>query len=113
MKPVASDRQAARPVILGAGLTGLAVSRALSSAGVAHALVGDRPTETPRLGESLNAEGSLEAARQFPGLARFFSRKRQQTLFFGGNALAFDFPQFAAGHSYDALLGYPPTVQPL
>src|SRR5947209_3493390 len=55
--PVSSDRPTAHPVILGAGLTGLAISRALSAAGITHMLVGDRPAETPRLGESLNAEG--------------------------------------------------------
>src|SRR5262245_40319780 len=84
------DRQKAYPVILGAGLTGLAISRALSAAGIMHVLVGDRPTEAPRLGESLNAEGSLEIARQFPDLARFLFDKQRLALFFGGHALSFD-----------------------
>jgi flavin-dependent dehydrogenase len=102
--------QAAHPVILGAGLTGMAISRALSAAGITHLLVGERPTDTPRLGESLNAEGSLEMARQFPGLAHFCSRKRQQALFFGGHALSFDNLQFAGGRSFYPLLGYPSTI---
>lgn len=106
-----SDRQTAHPVILGAGLTGMAISRALSAAGITHVLVGDRPTETPRLGESLNAEGSLEIARQFPELARFFFHKQQQALFFDGHALSFDSIQYAAGRAYYPLLGYPSTVQ--
>ena len=58
------DQQAAYPVILDTGLTGMAISRALAAAGMKHALVGNRPTDAPRLGESLNAEGSLEIARQ-------------------------------------------------
>jgi flavin-dependent dehydrogenase len=106
-----SDRQEAYPIILGAGLTGLAVSRALSAAGITHVLVGDRPAETPRLGESLNAEGSLEILRGFPEFARFFHRKQRLALFFGGHALAYDSLQFAAGHAYYPLLGFPSTVQ--
>jgi hypothetical protein len=61
-----SDQDAPRLAILGTGLVGLAISRALATAGIHHVLVGDPPTETPRVGESLNAEGSLEIARQFP-----------------------------------------------
>jgi flavin-dependent dehydrogenase len=106
-----SDRQIAHPVILGAGLTGLAISRSLSAAGVTHVLVGNRPTDSPRLGESLNAEGSLEIARLFPRLSRFFFRKRQQALFFGGHALSFDSIAYAADRVYSRLLGYPATVQ--
>jgi flavin-dependent dehydrogenase len=106
-----SDRQTARPVILGAGLTGMAISRTLSAAGITHVLVGDQPTETPRLGESLNAEGSLEIARQFPEYTRFFFDKQQLALFFDGHALSFDSIQYAAGRAYYPLLGYPSTVQ--
>jgi hypothetical protein len=105
------DRQNAYPIILGAGLTGLAISRALSVAEIPHVLVGDGPTEMPRLGESLNAEGSLEIMRQFPDLARFFFDKRRLALFFGGHALSFDSIQYAAGHTYYPLLSYPSTVQ--
>jgi flavin-dependent dehydrogenase len=103
-------RQTAHPVILGAGLTGMAISRALSLAEITHVLVGDRPTATPRLGESLNAEGSLEIARQFPEHARFVSRKGQQVLFFGGHALSFDFIQYNAARAYHLLLDYPSSV---
>jgi len=100
-----------RPVILGAGLTGMAISHALSSAGIAHVLVGDRPTQTPRLGESLNAEGSLEIVRQFSNLAGFFFNKRRQALFFGKHTISFDSIQYAAAPAYYSLLGYPTTVQ--
>jgi flavin-dependent dehydrogenase len=99
------------PVILGAGLTGIAISRALSTAGITHVLVGGEPGDTPRLGESLNAEGSLEIARQFPDLTRFFLPKRRQAIFFGGHTIRFDSVQFASGRPYYSLLGYPDTVQ--
>ena len=105
------DRWAARPVILGAGLSGMAISRALSAAGVTHVLVGDRPTDAPRLGELLNAEGSLEITRQFPELARFFFQKHLVALFFGAHALSFDTIQYAGAPAYYPLLGYPPTVR--
>jgi flavin-dependent dehydrogenase len=105
------DQRTIRPVILGAGLSGLAISRALSAAGIDHILIGDRPTDAPRLGESLNAEGSVEIVRQFPELARFFFRKDQVALFFGDNALSFGSLQYAGGPAYYRLFGYPPTVQ--
>lgn len=109
-----NDSKSARenlPVILGAGLTGLAISRALSSQGVRHVLVGDPPGDAPRLGESLNAEGSLEAARQFPDLARYFSSKRRQVLFFGDHALSFESAQRSASPAYYRMLAYPSTVR--
>jgi flavin-dependent dehydrogenase len=91
-------------------MTGMAISRALAAAGMKHVLVGSRPTDTPRLGESLNAEGSLEIARQFPELSRFFHSKRRQALFFGGHALSFESLQFAASPAWYSVLGYPATV---
>jgi threonine dehydrogenase-like Zn-dependent dehydrogenase len=59
LNQTSSDGQNTYPVVLGAGLTGLAISLALSAAGIKHVLIGDRPTEIPRLGESLNAEGEV------------------------------------------------------
>jgi flavin-dependent dehydrogenase len=107
---LAAARSGAVPVILGAGLTGLAISRALAQAGVRHVLVGDRVTAAPRLGESLNAEGSLEVVRQFPELRRFLFPKRRQALLFGDQAVAFDSWPGTAGRWFDGWLGYPATV---
>jgi flavin-dependent dehydrogenase len=98
------------PVILGSGLAGLAISRALSSAGIAHVLVGGRPAATPRLGESLNAEGSIEIARQFPELRRFFFDKRRQAVFFGEHTVAVDFARVSAVPGYYRLMGYPASA---
>jgi flavin-dependent dehydrogenase len=99
-----------RPVVLGTGLTGVAISRALAAAGITHVLVGQRPTDAPRLGESLNAEGSLEIARQFPDQARFFFAKHRLALFFNGHAVAFDSLRIAAGRGWYPLFGYPSSV---
>jgi flavin-dependent dehydrogenase len=105
-----SDGEVPRPIILGAGISGLAVSRTLSTAGIEHVLVGDPPGETPRLGESLNAEGSLEIARQFHALARYFFDKQRVALFFGEHALAFESFQACAAPVYYTLFSYPTTV---
>jgi flavin-dependent dehydrogenase len=102
---------AAAPVILGTGLTGLAISRTLSHAGIRHVLVGAQPADTPRLGESLNAEGSLEIARQFPDLTRFFYAKERLALFTDGHALAFDSIQLEGAPAFYRHFHYPPTVR--
>ena len=110
LKQSALDGGAAWPVILGAGLTGAAISRSLSTAGIRHILVGERPTDLPRLGESLNAEGSLEIARQFPEQRPFLFDKRRQALFFGGHSLCTDFIRLSDTRSYEGLIGYPSDV---
>lgn len=64
------------PVIIGSGLTGTAVSRMLSRAGVSHTLIGGPPNALPRLGESLNLEGTLDLLRLFPEHAAYFYGKK-------------------------------------
>ena len=108
--PSKTDPLSPRPIILGAGLTGLAISRALSAAGIAHVLVGEAPGGAPRLGESLNAEGSQELAHQFPDLQRFFTAKQRQKVFFGNHALTVDFLPLRQGRLQDELLGLPASV---
>jgi flavin-dependent dehydrogenase len=100
----------ARPVVLGTGLTGLAISRTLSASGIDHVLVGSRPTDAPRLGESLNAEGSLEIQRQFPELSQYFFTKRRVALFYDGLTASFDSLSVAQGRAMFAPLEYPATV---
>jgi flavin-dependent dehydrogenase len=100
-----------RPVVLGTGLTGLAISRALSARNIAHVLVGARPSDKPRLGESLNAEGSIEIARQFPEQARYFHRKRRVALFYDGHAVSFDAAAVADAPARYAPLGYPARIE--
>jgi flavin-dependent dehydrogenase len=113
MSVVLSNQVTPRPVILGTGLVGLAISRALAAADIDHVLVGDSPNETPRLGESLNSEGSLEIARQFPDLSQFFFPKRRQVLFFGGHVLAVDLLEYPMARIWYSLAGYPSSIQSL
>ena len=67
----------ATAVIIGCGLTGLAISRSLSKAGVRHLLLGKPAAKgTPRLGESINAEGTVDLEEFFPELKDTYFRKR-------------------------------------
>lgn len=89
-----------RPVIIGAGLTGMAISRILSEAGIRHSLIGQRPSALPCLGESMNLEGTLGFQEGFPELARFFSPKKFAVAYLGDHAFscrfAFHHPAFVA-----------------
>ncbi len=59
------------PVIAGSGMTGMAISIKLSQARIPHILVGHAPNDLPRLGESLNLEGTLQLLQLFPDLDQF------------------------------------------
>jgi cation diffusion facilitator CzcD-associated flavoprotein CzcO len=79
------------PVIVGSGLTGMAISRTLSRASVPHVLVGGPPGDTPRLGESLNMEGTFGLQELFPEFSRFFYPKRVVTGYLAGHSLTCNF----------------------
>ena len=79
------------PVVIGSGLTGLSISHCLSRASIDHVLIGRRPDASPRLGESLNLEGTLLLREMFPQLSRFFYTKRDALGFFGEYEVVCDF----------------------
>jgi flavin-dependent dehydrogenase len=79
------------PVIIGSGLTGLSVSHSLSAAGVEHVLIGGRPGTKPRLGESLNLEGTLFLKEMFPQLSRFYHQKKEVRGYLGDYEVLCDF----------------------
>src|SRR5438105_7055347 len=64
-----------QPVIIGSALSGMSVSRTLSKAKIPHILVGSPPNSLPRLGESLNLEGTLGLWELFPELSKYYFRK--------------------------------------
>ncbi len=68
---------AGRPLILGCGLAGLAISKALSDQHIAHVLIGDPADDRPRPGESLDLVASIAAPLLFPELMRFFHPKQR------------------------------------
>jgi flavin-dependent dehydrogenase len=80
-----------QPVIIGSGLSGLMVSRALSRAGIRHTLLGGPPNDLPRLGESLNLEGTLGLLESFPDLAPYYFTKKLVVGYVGDYVLTCDF----------------------
>jgi hypothetical protein len=108
-----AGRDGQLPVVIGSGLTGLSISHYLSSAGMDHLLVGRRPDMSPRLGESLNLEGTLLLWEMFPQLSRFFFPKRDALGFFGDYEVLCDFEvsQRAVSRAIFRTLGYAPAME--
>jgi flavin-dependent dehydrogenase len=79
------------PVVIGSGLTGLSISHSLSRASIDHVLIGRRPDNSPRLGESMNLEGTLLLWEMFPQLSRFFFPKAQVLGYLAGHEVVCDF----------------------
>jgi flavin-dependent dehydrogenase len=79
------------PVVIGSGLTGLSISHSLSRAAIDHVLIGRRPDMSPRLGESMNLEGTLLLWEMFPQLSRFFFPKAQVLGYLAGHEVVCDF----------------------
>ena len=79
------------PVVVGSGLTGLSISHSLSRASIDHVLIGRRPDMSPRLGESMNLEGTLLLWEMFPQLSRFFFPKAQVLGYLGEHEVVCDF----------------------
>ena len=106
--PIVPAARKGLPVIIGSGLTGLSISHQLSRASIDHLLIGRRPERTPRLGESLNLEGTLLLWETFPELSRFFFPKRDALGFFGDYEVVCDFEvsQRAVSRAIFRSLGY-------
>ncbi|HEY7953772.1 MAG TPA: hypothetical protein VII38_00710 [Polyangia bacterium] len=65
------------PVIIGAGITGMAISARLSQAKIHHVLVGTPPPNcAPKLGESMEMLSSILLDEMFPDLHEHFVSKR-------------------------------------
>jgi len=96
-----------RPVIVGSGLTGLAISHSLSMASIPHVLIGGPPDARPRLGESLNLEGSLLLDEFCGEFGRFIGPKEAGVLYMGDHVLRcdFDIARKLASRAYFRLLG--------
>lgn len=78
------------PVIIGTGVTGLAISRALSVDGIDHVLVGRPPTRTPRLGESLDITATLAVLDSFPEFSEYLYPKSQINFLLGEREVSCD-----------------------
>lgn len=79
------------PVIIGTGLSGMAISRVLSKAHCPHFLIGSPPNTLPRLGESINLEGTVDLLRLFPEFSQFYFPKRAGVVYLCDKVMACDF----------------------
>ncbi len=102
------SRDSELPIILGSGLTGMSISHTLARARIPHVLVGGPPGTLPRLGESLNLEGTLLLLEMFPDLARFYFPKRAVVGYMGdyGITCDFDTAEAAVSRGIFRALGY-------
>src|SRR5687768_3969730 len=98
------------PVIIGAGFSGTVTSIMLSRQGVPHILIGAPPNSSPRLGESLNLEGSVGMLEMLPEFSRFYLTKRLVVGFLGDYALTCDFclDRRPIARSFMRSIGYAP-----
>lgn len=73
------------PVIIGTGITGMAISRSLSKKKIKHLAIGTPPHPSrPKLGESINGEGSLDLEELFPEFSQYCFPKKN-IVFYTGN----------------------------
>ncbi len=79
------------PIIVGAGLTGVAISHYLSQARMPHLLLGAVPGDQPRLGESIDPAGTVALLEFFPEYAEFYFPKRYVSVYSGKYASICDF----------------------
>jgi len=107
------DPDAQLPVVIGSGLTGLSISHYLSRASIDHVVIGRRPDMSPRLGESLNLEGTLLLWEAFPQFSRYFFPKRDALGLFGDYEVLCDFEvsQRAVSRAIFRSLGYAPATE--
>lgn len=94
-------------VVVGAGLTGMSISLTLHRNGIPHTVVGGPPDDRPRLGESLNLEGTL-LLDQFCGeYEDWFGPKMSATAYLGDHVVycGFDVAGKTASRLFYKLLG--------
>ena len=72
------------PVIIGTGLIGMAISRTLSAKNIKHFAIGSPPNpNTPKLGESMNGEGSMDLQQLFPEFRQYYFPKKNIIFYTG------------------------------
>lgn len=100
-------------VVVGTGLSGMVISLSLAKARVSHVLVGPTPNDAPRLGESINLEGTLDLLRLCPDLASFFYDKTDLLIYLGDFVARCDFriAHKATRRAFFRLTGFQPPKQ--
>jgi flavin-dependent dehydrogenase len=82
-----------KPVIIGSGLSGMAISDWLTRDKINHVMIGAEPNSLPRLGESIDPAGTLELLRYYPEYKEYYFRKRWISVFLGDYATTCNFGQ--------------------
>lgn len=100
-----------KPVVIGCGVAGLALSRSLSRARVPHQLVGDPPGDGLRPGESLDLPASCLVRLLFPSLASHFHPKRRVVVELGhpSEVLSVAACEKASTDAVLRIIGLPPS----
>jgi len=103
-----------KPVIIGAGITGMCISRALSKQGIEHIMLGDPSVnDTPKLGESMNEAASIDLIQEYAEFSQYFFLKKEIS-FYSRDTVALLNLRGKEGHSfYDAYnrLGFSPQTE--
>jgi flavin-dependent dehydrogenase len=102
------------PVIIGTGITGLLISRALTKEKIHHVMLGDPMiSDTPKLGESMNESASIDLLQEFSEFKEYFFDKKEIN-FYSGNMVALLNLRGKKGHAfYDTYerLGFNPQTE--
>lgn len=89
------------PIVVGSGISGMLISKKLSSMKINHIILGDKKNgDSPILGESMNEVTSLELREFYPEYADCLFNKRSVTGFCKDKVFANDFTEFFLGALY-------------
>ncbi len=99
------------PIIIGAGITGMCISRSLSQAQIPHIMIGNLMVDdTPKLGESMNESASIDFLQDYSEFKQHYFVKNELNFYSGETAALLNF-KGRNGHTfYDAYnrLGFNP-----
>lgn len=103
-----------QPVIIGSGLSGMMISFMLSKAHMPHVMIGEPPNQLPRLGESLNLDGTLGLLEFFPEFSQYYYPKKYSVGYLGDYTFICTFARGRISRMarlFFALLGYQTPVE--
>lgn len=103
-----------QPVIIGSGFSGMMISYVLSQAHIPHVMIGEPPDQLPRLGESLNLDGTLGLLEFFPEFAQYYYPKKYSVGYLGEHTFICTFARGRVSkiaRLFFKLLGYQTPVE--
>lgn len=91
-------------IIIGSSVSGMAISHSLTQQKINHIMIGPPPNDLPKLGESMNPEGSTELCNLFPDYKECFHDKPRTTIAVGNYQVECDFSGLRAQKTIDTFL---------